>query len=148
MLGRKKNDGYIYIATNRSMPGLVKIGMTSKSPHRRLKELYTTGVPYPFKLQYEQRVKDVRNTEQLLHQILAKYRVTRQREFFEIEADQAIRVTERTIRSLRTVQSSRNWGRWLIVIVVGCGFYWLSLKAGGISVVIDKALLLIQQLRA
>lgn len=132
MLSRK-NQGYIYIATNKAMPGLVKIGMTSKHPSKRLKELYTTGVPYPFKLRYEQRVKDPRNTEQLLHQLLSNHRVTRKREFFEIDPDSAIRVTERTVRSMRTVQRSRSWGRWLLYLVILSVLAAVLHQAGGLE---------------
>lgn len=118
MFSRNTNRGYIYIASNKAMPGLVKIGMTTKPPKKRLQELYTTGVPFPFKLHYECRVKDARNTEQLLHQLLSAYRVSRKREFFEIEPGNAIRIAERTVRSIRTVERSRSWGKWLVLLVV------------------------------
>lgn len=41
-----KEQGIVYVLTNPSMPGMVKIGMTERSEmDARLKELYTTGVP-------------------------------------------------------------------------------------------------------
>jgi len=41
--------GIVYVLTNPTMPGLVKIGKTSRdSVMARLSELYTTGVPLPF----------------------------------------------------------------------------------------------------
>ena len=44
-----KEQGIVYVLTNPSMPGMVKIGMTERSEmDARLKELYTTGVPLPF----------------------------------------------------------------------------------------------------
>ena len=43
------NTGIVYVLSNRAMPGLVKIGMTTRHElDARLKELYTTGVPVPF----------------------------------------------------------------------------------------------------
>ena len=53
MIDRKnidmKEQGIVYVLTNPSMPGMVKIGMTERSEmDARLKELYTTGVPLPF----------------------------------------------------------------------------------------------------
>ncbi|MEM7260315.1 MAG: GIY-YIG nuclease family protein, partial [Pseudomonadota bacterium] len=118
MFTRKNNRGYIYIASNKAMPGLVKIGMTAKQPKKRLQELYTTGVPFPFKLHYECQVKDARNTEQLLHQLLDAYRVSKKREFFEIEPGNAIRITERTVCSIRTVERGRSWSRWILLILI------------------------------
>ena len=41
--------GVVYVLTNPAMPGIVKIGKTSRSDiHARLNELYSTGVPLPF----------------------------------------------------------------------------------------------------
>jgi anaerobic glycerol-3-phosphate dehydrogenase len=99
------------------MPGLVKIGMTTKNPRDRLKELYTTGVPHPFSLLFEQHVKDARQAEKLLHHRLSSYRLSKQREFFQIEPGSAVRVAERTLRSMQTVSNSRRWFFWLLFVV-------------------------------
>lgn len=40
--------GYLYVATNTLMPGLVKAGRTQTSVDDRLRSLYSTGVPCPF----------------------------------------------------------------------------------------------------
>ncbi|MFT7387743.1 MAG: hypothetical protein ACI8VC_000984 [Candidatus Endobugula sp.] len=41
--------GIVYVLTNPAMPGIVKIGKTSRdSVDARLNELYSTGVPVPF----------------------------------------------------------------------------------------------------
>ena len=46
---QEENKGIVYLLTNECMPGIVKIGMTSRADmDNRLKELYTTGVPQPF----------------------------------------------------------------------------------------------------
>lgn len=40
--------GIVYLLTNPVMPGLAKIGMTTQEDiDKRMKELYTTGVPVP-----------------------------------------------------------------------------------------------------
>lgn len=50
--------GIVYLLTNPVMPGLVKIGMTTQEDiDKRMKELYTTGVPVPFECQFACRVK-------------------------------------------------------------------------------------------
>lgn len=52
----KENHGLVYVLSNRVMPGLVKIGMTTRSEiDARLRELYTTGVPVPFDIYYPWR---------------------------------------------------------------------------------------------
>ncbi len=52
-----KEYGIVYLLTNPVMPGLVKIGMTAQEDiDKRMKELYTTGVPVPFECQYACKV--------------------------------------------------------------------------------------------
>lgn len=46
-------QGIVYILSNEAMPGLLKIGLTTrKDLSARLRELYTTGVPVPFRCEY------------------------------------------------------------------------------------------------
>lgn len=48
-MAKDNHIGIVYVLSNRAMPGLVKIGMTTRPElDTRLKELYTTGVPVPF----------------------------------------------------------------------------------------------------
>lgn len=50
--------GIVYLLTNPVMPGLVKICMTTQEDiDKRMKELYTTGVPVPFECQFACKVK-------------------------------------------------------------------------------------------
>ena len=52
--------GIVYLLTNPVMPGLVKIGMTTQEDiDKRMKELYTTGVPVPFECKFACKVKKV-----------------------------------------------------------------------------------------
>ncbi len=52
--------GTIYVLVNPSIPGLVKVGKTTRSVDIRIKELSTvTGVPSQFILVYEETFKDV-----------------------------------------------------------------------------------------
>ena len=43
-MGAEGDSGFLYVLENDSMPGLLKIGKTSRSPHERAGELFTTGV--------------------------------------------------------------------------------------------------------
>lgn len=43
----------VYVLTNPAVPGLVKIGYTiQEDANARIGQLYTTGVPVPFKLEF------------------------------------------------------------------------------------------------
>lgn len=84
--------GIVYLLTNQSMPGLVKIGMTTqKEIEQRMKELYTTGVPLPFECQFACKVKksDCAKIEKALHTAFAPQRINANREFFRIQVEQA-----------------------------------------------------------
>ena len=80
--------GWIYVLTNASMPGLVKVGFSLKDPSLRAAELEGTGVPHPFLLAYEALVHAPRDLEQRVHRRLSNHREAK--EFFRCEAHLAI----------------------------------------------------------
>ena len=83
----------VYVLSNPAMPGLVKIGRTSQDDHLdRVSQLYTTGVPVPFEVEYACRVPNPVDVESALHRAFAPQRINPRREFFEIEPDQAIAI--------------------------------------------------------
>jgi len=87
----KDSGGIVYVLSNPSMPGLVKIGKTSRgSVLMRLGELYSTGVPVPFECEFAGRVIDEHKVEKAFHMAFGPYRVNPKREFFQIEPEQAI----------------------------------------------------------
>jgi len=89
------NEGIVYILTNPAMPNIVKIGMTSRAEvGQRMSELYTTGVPVPFDCSFAGRVMNVKKVEKAFHKAFAPYRLNPSREFFEIDASQAIALLE------------------------------------------------------
>lgn len=89
------NTGIVYVLTNPAMPGIVKIGKTSRgSVDARLNELYSTGVPVPFECAFAGRVKDESTVEKAFHLAFGPYRLNPKREFFEIEPEQAIALLE------------------------------------------------------
>ena len=87
-------QGIIYILTNPAMPGIVKIGKTSREIETRLSELYSTGVPVPFECVFAGKVSDIDKVEKAFHLAFAPYRINPKREFFHIEAEQAIAMLE------------------------------------------------------
>jgi len=67
----KDIGGIVYVLSNPSMPGLVKIGKTSRgSVLMRLSELYSTGVPVPFECEFAGRVEDEHKVEKAFHMAL------------------------------------------------------------------------------
>ena len=83
----------VYVLTNPAMPGLVKIGKTEgEDASVRLSQLYTTGVPFPFTLEFACGVANPDEVEKAMHQAFGPNRVNLKREFFKIEAAQAIAI--------------------------------------------------------
>lgn len=83
--------GFVYILLNEAMPGLLKIGYSVKVPTERVDELFTTGVPEPFKLAYYCLVENADKLEPAIHRNLSAYRHRGNREFFRIELEAAVR---------------------------------------------------------
>ena len=89
--------GIVYLLTNPVMPGLVKIGMTTREDmDARMRELYSTGVPVPFECQFACRVKktDCVKIEKALHTAFEPQRINANREFFRINVGQAKAILE------------------------------------------------------
>ncbi len=86
-------EGIIYLLANPAMPGIIKIGKTTKEDVKlRMKELYSSGVPLPFENLYAAKVSDIDRVEKALHTAFSPDRINPKREFFEIEATQAIAI--------------------------------------------------------
>jgi tetratricopeptide (TPR) repeat protein len=88
------NVGYLYVLANSAMPGLVKVGKTTRSPSERSTELSgVTGLPTPFIVVYEQLFRDCSAAEAFVHTHLANqgYRVAENREFFNAPVNDVVR---------------------------------------------------------
>lgn len=66
---------WVYIITNASGPGLLKVGFTDRAPEVRAKELGATGLPSPYVVAYAAQVRDGRAIEREAHARLAEYHV-------------------------------------------------------------------------
>lgn len=77
------------------MPGLIKIGKTEQNTDVRLSQLYTTGVPVPFKcvmaVEPDRPAVDV---EKALHQAFEPQRLNPSREFFEVEPEHVLPIMQ------------------------------------------------------
>lgn len=93
------SKGWVYILTNEAMPGLVKIGKTTRSVEGRAHELYQTGVPSPFVIAAKVFAPDCHQLEAEMHAVMAEYRVNLGREFFQLPVDDAIAALEEEHRA-------------------------------------------------
>ncbi len=79
--------GWIYCISNRSMPGLLKVGQTKNCPTLRAEKLQTTGVPLPFDIEFAKKTTDYEKKEKTIHNLLdaLKTRLNPKREFFKVD---------------------------------------------------------------
>ncbi|CAI8906975.1 GIY-YIG nuclease family protein [Pseudomonas zeae] len=61
---------------------IIKIGITTGSVEKRISQLYTTGVPFRFRMISQWEVTGYAKLEQALHCFLDRFRVNKAREFF------------------------------------------------------------------
>jgi hypothetical protein len=80
--------GWVYVISNEAMPGLLKVGFSTKDPHLRARELSHTGSPRPYIVEYDALVRAPRETEQLIHKALRGQRDGK--EWFRCTLDQAV----------------------------------------------------------
>lgn len=80
---KTQKEGYIYLLSNKSFKkNLYKIGLTTRDVEERINELYTTGVPCKFEIEFKVEVNNLYNIEKAIHHELRKYRFDNEREFF------------------------------------------------------------------
>jgi hypothetical protein len=94
-------EGYVYILKNSSMPGLYKIGCTTRTPQERANELYyqASGVPTKFEVEWFLAIAgDPYVVEQKVHAILNSKRTGK--EFFQVKLDEAIKIISETCLEL------------------------------------------------
>ncbi len=86
-------NGFVYVLSNPSMPGLLKIGCTTERAveERAAKRSNETGTPEPFVVEaYFASPNPVRD-EHAVHESLKQYRRSN-KEFFEVDLDQCLQM--------------------------------------------------------
>lgn len=90
-----QKEGWIYILSTREQPSILKIGMTRRSVMQRVKEINAaTGVLFPISARTVYRVKDASQAEKSIFCLLQPYRVRLDREFFNMDFQQAAKSIE------------------------------------------------------
>lgn len=104
-------SGFLYFLMNPAMPSYLKIGQTGGNPYERAQQLFTTGLPKPFKVLRAYFVTDRISAEKIAHTVLEKHRTKEPvREFFEIDISTGIEIVEPKIAHLidKTVHCCPN----------------------------------------
>ena len=85
-------SGYIYCFSNEGMPGLLKVGMTERTPELRLNEANNSGTwTLPsYKIVIAKKVLNPKQKELTLHILLSQYtqRIHPKREFFRVSQEE------------------------------------------------------------
>lgn len=86
-------DEYVYVMSNRSYSfNVLKIGWTRKNPIIAATNLYTSGVPTPFNIEYIIITKEGIKLEKTIHDLLYSYRINPNRDFFKIDTDKLFEI--------------------------------------------------------
>lgn len=104
--------GYVYVLANSAMPGLVKVGRTSRSANDRAVELSgVTGLPSPFIVVYEEEFNDCIAAEKFIHAHLSKcgHRISGNREFFNAPVNEVVRSVSMAKANDGEHESTSSW---------------------------------------
>jgi hypothetical protein len=89
--------GFVYVLSNRAMPGLLKVGYTTRSIMERLDELNSTGVPTSFVIEFYFEVDNAPLGESMLHRSLGKHHY--EKEFFKVSVSKVVEESKRLLSS-------------------------------------------------
>ena len=106
--------GYIYILYNPTLrANLYKIGVTKRNPEIRARELSAkTGVADKFEVVYKELVSDCEVVETLIHNRLDEFRWNRNREFFELPLEDAIRRVRDIVQEHQRFDKHILFNKW------------------------------------
>lgn len=94
--------GFVYVLSTREAPNLLKIGYTERSVRERVNELNSaTAVVVPYGARAVWVVRRARQVEGQVHELLAQFRVRRDREFFDMPFRDAARLIDDLVRRSR-----------------------------------------------
>jgi hypothetical protein len=85
-----EGDQWVYILSNPTSPGLLKIGYTKQTPEERAKQISSaTGVALPYKVEWAYKCFNGETVEREVHHKLKTQRVNNNKEFFQVSLDEA-----------------------------------------------------------
>jgi len=85
-----EGDQWVYVLSNPTQPGLLKIGYTKNLPEKRAKQISSaTGVALPYKVEWAYQCFNGEMVEREVHHKLKAQRVNNSKEFFQISLEEA-----------------------------------------------------------
>jgi len=106
--GHVRPSEFVYVLVNKSVPNMVKIGMTTNTPTQRAHEISrATGVAVPWVPVFEFRCYRSDLLEKEVHAYLKNHRVNNNREMFAVDS----RTAEQVIRELGFKYSTATFGK-------------------------------------
>ncbi len=101
-MAKKAIPGWLYVLVNPAMPGLVKVGHTTRNPPMRAIEIGdATGVPCAFHVAWCKAVPNSEHQEGVVHGLLAPQRPSPNREFFFASVEEARAAIESAVAGKR-----------------------------------------------
>ena len=86
-------SGYIYCVSNESMPSILNIGITTKTPEVSMEDINgLPGIwhpPTPYKCEFAKRVWNIERKLCAIHRLFAYCRIHPEREFFRMTLEEA-----------------------------------------------------------
>lgn len=107
-----KYKGWVYILSNKAMPGLLKIGYSKKDPKIRAYGLYNSGNPHPYIVDYEILIDDPYIIEQKIHRQLSSKREGK--EWFRCSIEEAIAAFKTVAGTQIIHESSTNTAKGVV----------------------------------
>ena len=105
----EEDTGILYMLGVREMKGLLKIGITKRDVRSRVNEINSaTGIIIPFGVRHVWRVRNPNRVEREVHKLLADYRVRSDREFFNMEYNEAVRVITKFLGETQGLSRERG----------------------------------------
>ena len=101
--------GWVYVISNKAMPGLVKVGISEKDPELRAQELEGPGVPHAYIVEYEMLVEGPDHVEQQAHHFLSAYREAKG--WFHCSAEEAASAIQRAAAGKSIIETLKKADR-------------------------------------
>ena len=99
MIMNENQEQYVYCMSNPSLPeDMLKIGWTREHPQKRADDLYTSGIPTPFSVEFIIITPEGCKCEKIIHDHLNTYRVNSDREFFKISLEKLTEILKNELK--------------------------------------------------
>ncbi|NLR58202.1 GIY-YIG nuclease family protein [Chitinophaga polysaccharea] len=119
--------GFVYVLTNKIMPGIVKIGITASPEEDRPISLFTMGMPDAFEVVFRAITSHPAELEKRVHEQLKEKRYRPNREFFEVTPELA---ASTILQARQETDGIKAWAKKSQLYLQDGDRLLLSLRAG------------------